>query len=162
MSPAASVDTKNANKGREFIDRQVSILNIPDTMSAARIQKLCEAYGGVHQVVLRPDHGGAIVEFHNLNSVGKVRLGLDGTEIEGRVIKVDEPAALWANRKVHRVERLDMAKPAGKPKPKEESGEDGENKPKKSSGFMPNTHINRPTRGGGRRGGLGSKRGNLK
>jgi len=161
MSPAASIDTDNADKGREYLERQVALLNIPDTINAERIQVLCEPYGGIRQVILRPDHGGAIVEFNSKNSVGKVRLGLDGTEIEGRVVKVDEPGALWTNQKVHRVERLDMAKPAGKPEPQEDNGGTTENKAKKSGGFMPNPYINRPTRGGGRRGGLGSKRGRL-
>jgi len=69
-------------------DRTIALMNIPDTVSAARIEKLCEESGALRKVTLRADHGGAIVEFAEEKSVSYATLALDGKELDGEKIIV--------------------------------------------------------------------------
>jgi RNA recognition motif-containing protein len=75
-------------------DRTIALLNIPDTVKDARIKALVEPYA-YKKITLMPQHGGAIVEFHDVSSVGKASLALDGHEIApGKNIRVGTVAEL--------------------------------------------------------------------
>ncbi|KAF2477110.1 uncharacterized protein BDR25DRAFT_251681 [Lindgomyces ingoldianus] len=68
--------------------RTIAILNIPDTVTDARIHALVDPYD-VKKITLRPQNGGAILEFHTEEAMGKASLELDGKEIApGRPIAV--------------------------------------------------------------------------
>ncbi|KAL2822168.1 hypothetical protein BDW59DRAFT_163927 [Aspergillus cavernicola] len=129
-------------------DRTLGLMNIPDTVNDARIRALVEPYGKLVKIVLRPDHQGAIVEFADVHHAGKAALELEGQEISlGRkfhVGTVSEMLRRSAERKPG---------PGQAPKPKEKS---------KTSFLAPTAPIKRPPQPGGRggkRGGLGVKRG---
>ncbi|MCJ1310042.1 Splicing factor [Agyrium rufum] len=68
--------------------RSIHLSNIPDTVSDARIRTLCEKYGALVKINLRPGSGTAVVEFINENDAGKAALSLEGQDIAGRKIDV--------------------------------------------------------------------------
>jgi hypothetical protein len=120
--------------------RTIALMNVPDTVSAARIEKLCAESGTLRKVVLRPDHGGVIVEFAEEQSVGRASLALDGKELDGR------------NMIVGTVDELFKRSGPGHNKAREK---------KKSSfagGMVPRAAQNAGARRGGR-GGLGQRKG---
>lgn len=79
--------------------RSMALLQLPDTVNSARIQSLCEAYGSLVKIVLRPDHGGALVEFEDDKTMGRASLALDGMELEkGVKLRVGPPGALFRSR----------------------------------------------------------------
>lgn len=140
-------------------------------MSAARVQSLAERHGHVVKVVLRPDKGGALVEYSTVKEAGAAALGMEGVEVDGRTIHVGDAADLREGKAAE----LRDAKPgkdakakghAGKSGGKYEKGGKTDEGPsgKKEAGFKPAPSIRRPglgnvARGGGagRRGGLGVK-----
>lgn len=75
-------------------ERSIAMLNLPDTVNLARLEKLFEPYGTVRKLQLRPDRGGAIVEFAHVQMIGRARLGLEGTELDGAKIEFGSPAEL--------------------------------------------------------------------
>jgi RNA recognition motif-containing protein len=102
-------------------ERSIALLNVPDTVTDARLGTLVEPYG-FKKITLLPQHSGAIVEFHEPAGVGKASLALEGYEIaEGRKIRVGTVAEL----KKMKAER------------------------KPSSGFLAPPRVNRPTPRGG-------------
>ncbi|KAE8390158.1 hypothetical protein BDV23DRAFT_87577 [Aspergillus alliaceus] len=152
QSPAAEM---NGNKGSTDADmpssdrtaRTLGLMNIPDTVNDARIRTLVEPYGKLIKIVLRPDHQGAIVEFADVNHAGRASLELEGQEIS-------------PGRKLHVGTVPEMLKQSAETR----DGPTQPSKPKeKQGGFLPPTGpIKRPQQPGsrgGRRGGLGMKRG---
>lgn len=129
--------------------RSLGLMNVPDTVNDARIRAIVEPFGKLIKIVLRPDHQGAIVEFADVHAAGKASLGLEGKEIgQGRrlhVGTVPEMLKLPAERKTSRTQST---------KPKKEE-----------AGLLPQGGpIRRPVQPGargGRRGGLGVKRGSF-
>jgi squamous cell carcinoma antigen recognized by T-cells 3 len=121
--------------------RTLGLMNIPDTVNDSRIRALAEPYGSLVKIVLRPDREGAIVEFADVKGAGKASLELDGREVvPGRPIRVGSANDLLRGNRAPSLS--------------------------KSTGtLMPQIGgpIKRPTqpgaRIGGRRGGLGFKRG---
>lgn len=91
-----SLPTKNNSARRtEIASRTHALLNIPDTVNDARIRALCAPYGELISVRLRPDHGGAIIEYKDVASVGRASLGLEGYEIApGRLLTIGSVAHL--------------------------------------------------------------------
>lgn len=126
--------------------RTLGLMNVPDTVNDARVRALVEPYGKLIKVVLRPDHQGAIVEFAEVHAAGKASLELEGQEIApGRPLHVGtvpEMLKQSAEKKTSRATQPNQSK-------------------QKSTGFLaPPTGIRRPQQShGGRRGGLGVKRG---
>lgn len=138
--------TNNPPNQRE---RTIALMNIPDTVNDARIRALAEPYGPLKKIILMPEHSGAILEFVNVQDVGKASLALDGHEITpGRHISVgtaEEMKKMGADMKVEKFTA---------PKKKEAASA--------TSSLMPAGPISRPSQGSGRRGGkggLGFKRG---
>lgn len=87
-----SSSAASSAKTQKVVDiraRTIALMNIPDTVNDARIRVLAEPYGEVVKISLRPDHGGAIVEFKDVASAGKANLGLEGKEIvAGRTLHI--------------------------------------------------------------------------
>ena len=137
------------NKPPSQRERTIALMNIPDTVNDARIRALVEPYGPLKKIILMPEHSGAILEFVNIQDVGKASLALDGHEITpGRYISVgtvEEMKKMGADKKVEQFTA---------PKKKEAASA--------TSSLMPAGPISRPSQGSGRRGGkggLGFKRG---
>ena len=130
--------------------RTLGLMNVPDTVNDARVRALVEPYGKLIKVVLRPDHQGAIVEFAEVHAAGKASLELEGQEIApGRPLHVGtvpEMLKQSAEKKTSRATQPNQSINQSK---------------QKSTGFLaPPTGIRRPQQSrGGRRGGLGVKRG---
>ena len=110
-SPSSSTShpTKDTSAQRaEIQSRTLALLNIPDTVNDARIRALCEPYGDLVRVQLRPTHGGAIIEYKDVASVGKASLGLEGYEIapSGRRLTIGSVAELNRAKGEFRSDRL--------------------------------------------------------
>lgn len=125
--------------------RTLALLHVPDTVSEARLRALLSPYGGIKKLTLRPEHGGAVVEFEDEGSVGKASLGVEGVEVDGSVVKVGNVRELMRERGVVRRGRIEVGKKA--------EGKGGE-----GLGRLPMSGVvRRPGAGvgGGRRGGKG-------
>lgn len=123
-------------------ERKIAIFNVPDTVSDARIRTAMEQYGPITKIQLRREKGGAIIEFANLKDAFKVRSGVDVSSLGPETSTGDVGDFL--------------AKPK-KPKagPENGTGTGSSSRP----AFAP-PQATRPGLGrGGRRGGLGFKRG---
>ncbi|KAL1997616.1 hypothetical protein VTN02DRAFT_1299 [Thermoascus thermophilus] len=147
-SSAPSAAAEGDRPAGDRAARTLGLMNVPDTVNDARIRSLVEPHGKLIKIVLRPDHQGAIVEFADVSDAGKASLELEGKEIApGRrlhVGSVPEMLKQGAERKVDRIQ-------VGKQK-------------EKTAAMMaqPAGPIRRPVQPGargGRRGGLGVKRG---
>jgi RNA recognition motif-containing protein len=102
-------------------ERSFALLDLPDTVNDARIAALVEPYN-YKKITLMPQHGGAIVEFTEVENVGKAMLALEGYEVApGRKIRTGT------------VKELKKMK--------------GEYKP--SNSFIQPTRVNRPVARGG-------------
>lgn len=148
-SDHSSDSTTNHPTKASIQSRTLALLNIPDTINSARIRNLMEPYGALVKIVLRPDHQGAIVEYADTKDAGKAALGIEGYEIvPGRTIRVGT------------VKELRGTKEEVKPKKGVFGSSKEKQKDKTVGGFASSGIVNRPTLGaGGRRGGLGRKRG---
>ncbi|KAF3761001.1 hypothetical protein M406DRAFT_343136 [Cryphonectria parasitica EP155] len=92
--------------------RTFAIMGVPDTMNDARVRLLVEPHGQLSKLTLRPDHGGAILEFADAAMAGKAQLSLDGLEVEGRKLKTGSVGALFQEKGETRVDRIDQKPPA--------------------------------------------------
>lgn len=102
-----SRDKDNSAQRAEIQSRTLALLNIPDTINDGRIRSLCAPYGDLVRVQLRPLHGGAVIEYKDVNSVGKASLGLQGHEIApGRHLSIGSVAALNRAKGEFRSDRL--------------------------------------------------------
>ncbi|KAK5120623.1 hypothetical protein LTR85_005981 [Meristemomyces frigidus] len=118
-------------------ERKIAIFNLPDTVNDARIRAAMEAYGPIVKIQLRRTDKGAIVEFSNINDAFNVRQGVDCSAL-GPDVKTGDVSDLL--NKINK--RQAQAAPGGAP----------------GVGMRP-TNVSRPGQRGGRRGGLGFKRG---
>lgn len=116
-------------------ERKVAIFDLPDTVNDARIRAAMEQYGPIIKIQLRRQDNGAIVEFVNVNDAFNVRQGVDCTAL-GPDVKTGDVADLLNKMKRR---QTTVSGPS-------------------STGLKPPT-IARPGQRGGRRGGLGFKRG---
>ncbi|ODQ56791.1 hypothetical protein WICANDRAFT_81621 [Wickerhamomyces anomalus NRRL Y-366-8] len=71
----------NAFKDYQSADNVIALLNVPDTINSSRIKDICSEAGHVENVLLEPEHNGAIVEFKDASDAGKASLRLDGKTI---------------------------------------------------------------------------------
>lgn len=144
-------DSGEANKPRQSeAGRTFAIMGVPDTMNDARVRALVELHGQLTKMTLRPDHGGAILEFADAAAAGKAQLSLAGVEVEGRKLKTGSVGALFHEKSETRIDRIDK-KPtttasAAAPKNKNTT-KAGANA---TSALMPppSTMIRRPALGG--------------
>jgi len=149
--PAMSITPAGPPPTDDRRDRTIGLMNIPDTVNDSRIRSMVEPYGALVKIVLRPDHQGAIVEYVDVNDAGKASLGLEGHEIApGRKIRVGSVAVMLKQDAERKVDRIQVG--GGKSK------KEGD----KSTVLQGSVQVKRPGQGaarGGRRGGLGAKRG---
>lgn len=119
-------------------ERKIAIFNLPDTVNDARIRAAMEAYGPIVKMQLRRTDKGAIVEFSNVKDAFNVRQGVDCSAL-GPEVKTGDVADLL--NKVKKRQAQDA--PGGAP-----------------GVAMRPAVLSRPGQArGGRRGGLGFKRG---
>lgn len=155
-SPAAShasegVTGTSTATGENRKERTLFIVNIPDTVNDTRIRAFLEQYGTLKKLILRPDHQGAIAEFATVADAGRAEMKIpdanfDFEEGSGRFVKVVEEAEFFRTKGDVRTDKLSKA-------PKATNGSAA------SSKLMAAPRISRPGQTGGRRGGLGIKRG---
>ncbi|KAK3291526.1 uncharacterized protein B0H64DRAFT_330483 [Chaetomium fimeti] len=75
--------------------RTIAVLNVPDTMTDARLRAVLapalsssssssgpDNEAGLTKMVLHPTHGGAVLEFASAAAAGKAALAVDGLEVE--------------------------------------------------------------------------------
>lgn len=119
--------------------RKVAVLNLPDTVNDARLQAAMEAHGPLVKIQMRRQDNGAIVEFANVNDAFNVRQGVECSSL-GPDVRTGDVGELLAKVK----------KRQGAQDPADSTMTDRTMRP---------PPISRPGQRGGRRGGLGFKRG---
>ncbi|KAK3679068.1 Splicing factor [Recurvomyces mirabilis] len=135
VSMASAPHAQDEEAYRTARERKVAIFELPDTVNDARIQAAMEAYGPIVKMQLRRQLGGAIVEFANVSDAFNVRQGVDVSSL-GEKVRTGDVGDLLS-----------------KGKKKQDAGAGGA-----STSLRPAT-FSRPGQRGGRRGGLGFKRG---
>lgn len=138
--------------------RTIAIMNIPDTVPSARIEKLLEPYGAVKKFTLRPDHAGAIVEFVDEKSVGFVGLGLDDRDLDGSKLRIGTVPELFRQQPMNRALRMDQAHAASKKESRKNEEIAAKSAPFASSMVSRSGLGTRRGRRGTNRGGLGFQR----
>jgi len=137
-------------------ERKIAIFNLPDTVNDARIRAAMEQFGPIVKIQLRRQDHGAIVEFAQVQDAFNVRQGVDCSGL-GEEVKTGDVADLLS--KVRRRQGGDGGGGGGGGLSSSASGPAA---PGFSHTAMRPTSVARPgQRGGGRRGGLGFKRGGL-
>ncbi|KAK8015595.1 RNA recognition motif domain-containing protein [Apiospora marii] len=128
-------DSHETGPTREEIqDRTVALLNVPDTVNDARLRALAEKHGDIVKLVLQPNHQGAIIEYADVNTMGRAMLQLDGYEIApGRKLRTGTVEELKRQKGETRVTDKLMAPPSIR-----RPGPTGRG-PKKALGFVKNT-----------------------
>lgn len=125
--------------------KSLAILNLPDTVNDTRVREVFEPYGALRKLQLRPDHGGAIIEYVDIKDAGKAELALGGYKFT----EMTEPIKFGT-----RSELLSQ-------RPDKKGIKGAEGKPKSTTSnvtFAAPNQINRnrgASRGRGGRGGLG-------
>ncbi|KAK5164864.1 Splicing factor [Saxophila tyrrhenica] len=128
-------------------ERKIAVLNLPDTVNDARVRAAMEAYGPLVKIQMRRGDAGAIVEFANVKDAFHVRQGVDCASLGDGVRTGDVGDLLAKVRKRQAAEG------------KEGAGVVGGKVSKDGFGGMAPAGVARPGQRGGRRGGLGFKRG---
>lgn len=121
-------------------ERKIAILNLPDTVNDARIRSEMEKHGPIIKIQLRREQDAAIVEFADIKVAFDVRGGVDCSAL-GDKVRTGDVAEIFAKGK---------------------KAQDGNAAPVPASGFggLRPAAVSRPGQArGGRRGGLGFKRG---
>jgi hypothetical protein len=134
---------------QEIRARKIAIFNLPDTVNDARIQAAMEKFGPVVKIQLRREKNGAIVEFENVNHAFHVRQGVDLHSLGAEVTSGDVGDLLAKPKK----------KKADGPAASSSNGSGGASGNGGSLAFVPPAAARAGQGRGGRRGGLGSKRG---
>ncbi|KAK3698897.1 Splicing factor [Vermiconidia calcicola] len=133
-SSSAPQHTKDDESWKTAKERKVAVFNLPDTVNDARVRAAMERHGPLTKIQLRRDKGGAIVEFANLQDAFNVRQGVNCSSL-GPEVKTGDVADLLAKERKRK---------AAAP----------------SASAMAPPSLSRPgQQRGGRRGGLGFKRG---
>jgi hypothetical protein len=122
--------------------RTLAILDLPDTVTSARIEKLLEPFGALKKITLRPDHGGAIAEFVEEKSVGVASLALERIEMDGKLISTGTVDQLLKGKREVKSTKLGQGK-----------------KKSSTASVMSSGLVSRPAQGSARRGrgGLGMR-----
>ncbi len=129
-------------KSADYKDRTFALIGIPDTVNISRVRSVVEPHGTIVKLILRADHGGAIVELSDVATAGRAQLALDGVEMDGRRLRTGTVAELLKEKAEKRIDRVDQ-RPA-KPKPG------------LADRLMPPPRVKRPVpKTGGKKPGLG-------
>ncbi|KAK5115306.1 hypothetical protein LTR62_001506 [Meristemomyces frigidus] len=136
MASATNPPTRDDEAYRTARERKIAVFDLPDTVNDARIQAAMEVFGPITKIQLRREKSGAIVEFANINDAFNVRQGVDVSGLGEKVTTGDVADLLSKARK------------------KKDGGAVA------LGGGMRPSNFSRPgQQRGGRRGGLGFKRG---
>jgi len=158
-SPSATSVEMNGHTdsldNHNYKSRTIAIMNISDTVTPARVEKLVGQFGDLVKFTFRPDHAGAIVEYAEEKSVGKAEFGLAGYELEGHKIRTGSVYELKQQKPIMRTTKL--ADQLVEKKKEEKKNHDSAGTASSFGGLAPRQAQN--ARGTGRRGGLGFKRG---
>ncbi|CAK1357048.1 unnamed protein product [Cercospora beticola] len=126
-------------------ERKIAIFHLPDTVNDARIRTAMEQYGPITKIQLRREKQGAIVEFKDVKDAFRVRTGVDVSSLgpEASTGDVGDLLAKQSRKKNGdlRGTGADVSNPGAKP------------------AFVPPQATRPGGARGGRRGGLGFKRG---
>ena len=71
--------------------RTLALLNVSDTVNDARIAALCNPFGPLVKIILKPENGGALIEFEHTADMNKAAMQLDGVELAGQKLRVGKP-----------------------------------------------------------------------
>ncbi|KAK6429521.1 Splicing factor, partial [Oleoguttula sp. CCFEE 5521] len=118
-------------------ERKVAILNLPDTVNDARVRAVMEKHGSINKIQLRRDQNAAVVEFADIKAAFNVRAGVDCSAL-GAEVRTGGVAEIFAK---------------GRKGPATGAGASG------FGGMKPSTVARPGQQRGGRRGGLGFRRG---
>ncbi|CAK7563866.1 MAG: Splicing factor [Sporothrix epigloea] len=106
--------TRDQDAEKEALrNRTFALLGIPDTVNISRVRALLEPHGHITKLVLRADHGGAIVEFADAATAGKAQLALEGAELDQHALRTGTVAQLFKEKAKVRTDRIDG--PAARP-----------------------------------------------
>lgn len=133
---SATYGTNSEEMAKTVRERKIAILNLPDTVNDVRIRTEMEKHGPIVKIQLRREQNAAIVEFADIKVAFDVRAGVDCFAL-GENVRTGDVAEIFAKGK----KKQDGAAPAA------------------GFGGMRPASIARPGQRGGRRGGLGFKRG---
>ncbi|CAK7215141.1 Splicing factor [Sporothrix eucalyptigena] len=92
-------------------NRTFALLGIPHTVNIARVRRLVEPHGHITKLVLRADHGGAIVEFADAVTAGKAQMALQGAHLDDHALRTDTVAQLFKEKAEVRSGRIDQPAP---------------------------------------------------
>ncbi|KAF2403714.1 hypothetical protein EJ06DRAFT_527318 [Trichodelitschia bisporula] len=107
--------TSEASNPRSIKARTMALLGVPDTVTSARLEQLLQIAGPIKKLSLRPDHGGAIVEFMEERSVGVASLSLEGKELDGKHVRTGTVGELLKEKPVVKNTRLGQGKKSARP-----------------------------------------------
>lgn len=157
---APPATTTNSQTQAHHTQRTLALLDLPDTLNDARIRAICEPYGPLRKIILRPDHGGALVEFENVADAGRASIAINGTSVaDGVNIRVGSAKELFASAPFIRGGAdIGIKKPETKSKESKSAiaANNDFNSTSTSTGFpAPQKPVARPGQSGKRRGGRG-------
>jgi RNA recognition motif-containing protein len=138
VSMASAPNAGSDEMAKTVRERKVAIINLPDTVNDARIRSEMEKYGQIIKIQLRRDRNAAIVEFADMKAAFSVRAGVDVSAL-GEGVKTGEVADIFAKVKKNQGGPAVSAVGFG--------------------GMRPAAVARPGQQRGGRRGGLGYKRG---
>ncbi|KAK4154055.1 hypothetical protein C8A00DRAFT_33161 [Chaetomidium leptoderma] len=114
-SPGPSQSSSSGPAPAEISARTTAVLNVPDTMTDARLKAVLAAASvpDVVKLVLHPQHGGAVLEFANATDAGKAALALDNLEVDTpsggpRRLRTGTVGELLRSKGERRVDRVDQ------------------------------------------------------
>jgi RNA recognition motif-containing protein len=139
VSMASAPHTTGSEEMAKTIrERKIAILNLPDTVNDVRIRSEMEKHGTIIKIQLRREQDAAIVEFADIKVAFNVRGGVDCSAL-GEKVRTGDVAEIFAKGK---------------------KTQDGTAPPSTGFGGLRPAPVSRPgQQRGGRRGGLGFKRG---
>lgn len=158
-SPAPE-STPDGNRLPPLRQRQVVILNVPDTMNVDQLRRLLAPIEPITTLTLHPKHGGAIAELKDPASAGKAALVVDGLAIDGsggRKLRVGSIQELFKQEPETRIDRVDQlsVKAEAPVEKKKTAAELMPPPPPVSRPALKPVTISRPTLGRGGKKGLG-------
>ncbi|KAK8436109.1 hypothetical protein IWX49DRAFT_370331 [Phyllosticta citricarpa] len=169
-SPAAATNGNGVHESGPDSrrERTIALMNIPDTVNDARVRALLTPFGPLRKLILMPEHGGAIAEFVNVADAGRAALGVEGQEVaEGARVRIGTVEEMKREKGTERAKKGqfgDAGKGGAKKNAKDrDAGKTDGITTASSSGLAlapQPSRVSRPGQSrGGRRGGLGVKRG---
>ncbi|KAL2115350.1 hypothetical protein VTJ04DRAFT_9605 [Mycothermus thermophilus] len=121
--PGSSSAAAQGPTPAEIAARTIAVLNVPDTMTDARLRAVLAAASvpmdEVVKFTLHPTHGGAVIEFATAAAAGRAALAVEGVEVDApadggtgkRKLRAGTTAELFKSKGEKRVDRIDKPRP---------------------------------------------------